>query len=174
MTSARFELPTTGKDDLADAIASAKFVPVRMRAGYNQDDVDNYLDELEELVRHGASLEEITQSVEGALFTTTRIAVGYDLDDVDDFLDEVMAAAAAIEPTPLDLLAAHYASDAAPSAPRPQFDFSAPAPPVPPLAEVLSESRKDAPSSPLPLTRRQIREQRRKEEAARQAAEESE
>lgn len=169
MTSSRFELPTTDRDALAEAIASVKFAAVRMRAGYNQDDVDRYLDELEQLVRHGASVAEIETSVSEALFNTTRIAIGYDVDDVDDFLDEVIAAALAIEPTPLDLLAAHYATEAIPPRPAPTFDYSAPAPPVPPLAEALAESA--APDPDKPMTRRQLRELRRREEEAKAAAE---
>lgn len=172
MTSSRFELPTTGKGDLADAIANAKFVHVRMRAGYNQDDVDNYLDELEELIRAGAPLQEIKGSIDAALFNTTRVVVGYDVDDVDEFLDEVVAAAAAVEPSPLDLLAAHYAAEAPAPRPANHYDFSAPAPPVPPLAEVLAENSPATPADEgeRPLTRRELR-RRREEAAAREAAE---
>lgn len=179
MSGTRFELPTTDKNALADAIAEVRFASVRMRAGYNQDDVDRYLDELEHLVRQGASVDEVEASINAALFNTTRIAIGYDVDDVDDLLDDVIAASRAIEPTALDLLAAHYAAEPPEPKPATSYDFSAPAPPVLPLAEAIAErtaatgaAEGAAAEEPRPMTRRELR--RLREEAAAKAAADAE
>ncbi|GHD29542.1 DivIVA domain-containing protein [Nocardiopsis kunsanensis] len=77
-------------------IRDKKFHTVRLRPGYNEDDVDALLDRVEATLialdggpREG---ELITaDDVRGARFRTTRFSPGYREDEVDDFLDHVIA-----------------------------------------------------------------------------------
>ncbi|WP_017626108.1 DivIVA domain-containing protein [Nocardiopsis chromatogenes] len=77
-------------------IRNKRFTLVRLRPGYNEDDVDRLLDRIEEafaaLQRGRAEEPVITASeVEESVFRGTRLTPGYKEDEVDDFLDRVVA-----------------------------------------------------------------------------------
>ncbi|MDA2805598.1 DivIVA domain-containing protein [Nocardiopsis suaedae] len=77
-------------------IRNKRFTLVRLRPGYNEDDVDALLDRIEEafavLQRGRAEEPVITASeVEESVFRGTRLTPGYKEDEVDDFLDQVVS-----------------------------------------------------------------------------------
>jgi DivIVA domain-containing protein len=76
-------------DDLAATIRAARFTPTRLRKGYDQGDVDKFLDELVAAVQAERPLRPL---VDAARFSTTKVTEGYDMSEVDDFLDRVTGA----------------------------------------------------------------------------------
>ncbi|GAB2699519.1 DivIVA domain-containing protein [Thalassiella azotivora] len=76
-------------------VRSARFQATRFREGYDQEDVDAFLDRLAGVLE---ALEEGREpaerlSPEGVLderFTATKFRDGYDQDEVDDFLDRAV------------------------------------------------------------------------------------
>jgi len=77
-------------------IRNKKFHTVRLRPGYNEEDVDALLDRVEATLialdggpRNGELLT--ADGVREARFRTTRFGPGYREDEVDDFLDHVIA-----------------------------------------------------------------------------------
>ena len=75
----------------ADAL-QVPFRTRRLRAGYDQDQVDDFLDRVAEsltAVRAGTTPAMTITAVFDARFAVTRFQPGYDQDDVDDFLDRV-------------------------------------------------------------------------------------
>jgi DivIVA domain-containing protein len=110
-------------------IRDKKFHTVRLRPGYNEDDVDALLDRVEATLialdggpRNGELLTADT--VREARFRTTRFSPGYREDEVDDFLDRIIAE-----------LAGRGLGRSAPSDPPPLPPRPAPAPPAPPAAD---------------------------------------
>lgn len=84
-------MPLTSAD-----IRDKKFHTVRLRAGYNEEDVDELLDRIEATLialeggpRTGPLLT--ADDVLKSRFRTTRLGPGYREDEVDDFLDMVVA-----------------------------------------------------------------------------------
>lgn len=73
-------------DELAQDIRSVRFTPVRLREGYDMGEVDQFLDELELLVREGRPASHV---VAAKRFTPVRLREGYDMAGVDDFIDRV-------------------------------------------------------------------------------------
>lgn len=69
--------------DLAREIETVRFTPVRLRNGYDMDDIDNLLDRLVEAARAGTPLAPL---VESASIGVSRMREGYDMDEVDRFL----------------------------------------------------------------------------------------
>ena len=61
------------------------------RGGYDQSEVDTFLDSLVAALGGGDGAEEITAHIEVATFTPTRLRAGYSVEDVDALLDEVTA-----------------------------------------------------------------------------------
>jgi DivIVA domain-containing protein len=72
---------------LIERIKNVKFHTVRLTPGYDEEEVDNFLDELVAILSHGGQLYRSRLS--NARFSTTRIRPGYAVPDVDAFLDEV-------------------------------------------------------------------------------------
>ncbi len=77
-------------------IRNKRFTLVRLRPGYNEDDVDALLDRVEEAfaaIEHGRAEEPVITAaeVEDSVFRGTRLTAGYKEDEVDDFLDQVAA-----------------------------------------------------------------------------------
>ncbi|OOC55824.1 MULTISPECIES: DivIVA domain-containing protein [Nocardiopsis] len=77
-------------------IREKKFHTVRLRPGYNEEDVDELLDRIEATLialeggpRTGPLIT--ADEVRNARFRTTRLSPGYHEDEVDDFLDTVVA-----------------------------------------------------------------------------------
>ena len=186
----RYELPHSSRDALAEAVEAAQFGVVRLREGYDQVAVDNFLDDLAGALRSSMTVEGLSQLVDEALFPVRMLRGGYDLDDVDDFLDEVVQAASEIAPSAVDQLANYYAGEAArakeqqersrSSKEESERNFAPPAPPVAPLAEAMKEAAEsqaeDTPQLKRLPTRRELRlarEKAEREAAERAAAQES-
>ncbi|MFY7065258.1 DivIVA domain-containing protein [Nocardiopsis changdeensis] len=77
-------------------IRKKKFHTVRLRPGYNEEDVDALLDRIESTLvaleggpRTGPLIT--AEEVRNSRFRTTRLSPGYREDEVDDFLDVVVA-----------------------------------------------------------------------------------
>ncbi|WP_285729577.1 DivIVA domain-containing protein [Nocardiopsis sp. ATB16-24] len=77
-------------------IREKKFHTVRLRPGYNEQDVDELLDRIEATLvaleggpRKGPLIT--AEEVRNSRFRTTRLSPGYREDEVDDFLDLVIA-----------------------------------------------------------------------------------
>ena len=74
---------------LAARLRAATFTPVRLRDGYDQSDVDDFLDQL------AADLESPspqlgTASIAAARFAVVRMTEGYAMDEVDALMDEIV------------------------------------------------------------------------------------
>ncbi|WP_166392072.1 DivIVA domain-containing protein [Nocardioides ochotonae] len=74
-------------ETLATRIRAAKFTPVRLRDGYRQRDVDDFLDQLVTDLE-SPSPQLGTASIEAARFTVVRMEEGYAKDEVDALLDQ--------------------------------------------------------------------------------------
>ena len=73
-------------DDAVRRITRVRFTPVRIHEGYDMDDVDGFLDRLEQEARNGGDLAAL---VRGASFGKVRLREGYEIAEVDDFLREI-------------------------------------------------------------------------------------
>lgn len=87
---------------LPDEIVQQTFSTTRFRAGYDADQVDQWLDEVVATMRgHIAGTLDATpiraSDVAAARFQQTRFRDGYDMAEVDDLLDRVQATLAALE-----------------------------------------------------------------------------
>jgi DivIVA domain-containing protein len=72
---------------MIDRIRSATFRTTRLRPGYDEDEVDAFLDYVLETLRRGQRLPRMqVRSVE---FSTTRLRTGYEMEDVDKLLIEI-------------------------------------------------------------------------------------
>ncbi|HST81623.1 MAG TPA: DivIVA domain-containing protein [Kineosporiaceae bacterium] len=77
----------------ADDVRNARFTITKWREGYNQDDVDDFLDRVESQLRTGTqgSVEPLTaEAVIAQRFGAAKFRPGYDQDEVDDFLDRIV------------------------------------------------------------------------------------
>jgi len=85
----------------ADGVLQAKFQPTRFREGYDQDEVDDFLDTVTDILRSHEAGERIdalaaVELCRNALFQPTKFREGYDQHQVDDFLAELEHAFLAI------------------------------------------------------------------------------
>jgi len=78
----------------ADDVRNVRFSNTKFRAGYDQGEVDDFLDRVESHLRaDGAdrSARAITdEAVVNQRFRGTKFRAGYDQDEVDDFLDRIV------------------------------------------------------------------------------------
>jgi DivIVA domain-containing protein len=77
---------------LIERIRTARFSTTRLQPGYDEQEVDKFLDKLVEDLGEGGLLD--LAAVRDVTFSTTRLRPGYTEQEVDDFLDEVTARAA--------------------------------------------------------------------------------
>lgn len=81
---------------LAADVVNKRFQPTKFRAGYDQGQVDDFLDKVQatlagyEQGRPSAALT--AEDVVATRFSPTRWRDGYDQGEVDDFLDEIVVA----------------------------------------------------------------------------------
>ncbi len=80
----------------ADDVKRVRFGATKFREGYDQDEVDDFLDRVESFLRqgphHAPTGRPLTESdVINQRFTASKFREGYDQDDVDDFMDHVVA-----------------------------------------------------------------------------------
>ena len=87
---------------MPDDVDQQTFSTTRLRAGYEIEQVDQWLDEVVATMRaHLAGTPEAVSvradDVAAARFGVTRFRARYDMVEVDDFLDRVQATLAALE-----------------------------------------------------------------------------
>jgi DivIVA domain-containing protein len=76
---------------LIERITNVRFGTVRLAPGYDEQEVDIFLDQLVATLSQDGQLDR--SRLRDARFSTTRIRPGYAMADVDTFLDEVAHAA---------------------------------------------------------------------------------
>ena len=76
--------------DLIERIRDAKFRTTRLSPGYDDQEVDNFLDRLVATLR-GSGLPDYSE-VRNIAFARTRLRPGYAMKDVDRFLSEIAEA----------------------------------------------------------------------------------
>lgn len=77
--------------DLIEKITNARFSTVRLSRGYDEEDVDIFLDKLTAALSEGGQLNQA--ELLNARFTTTRLRPGYVMQDVDSLVHEIARAA---------------------------------------------------------------------------------
>ena len=82
--------PDAGTASLIERITNVTFGTVRLAPGYDEEEVDVFLDQLVAALSQDGQLDRA--QLRGARFSTTRIRPGYAMPDVDTFLDEVAQA----------------------------------------------------------------------------------
>jgi DivIVA domain-containing protein len=73
---------------LIDRIKNVRFSTTRLASGYEEREVDDFLDQLVATISSGGRLD--AAAVSEARFHTTRLRPGYTKQDVDAFLDELI------------------------------------------------------------------------------------
>jgi DivIVA domain-containing protein len=76
--------------DLIRRIEEAKFATTRLRAGYDQQEVDVFLDGLIATLRSGSQLDE--EELRNSRFATAWLHPGYDIQEVHGLLREIAQA----------------------------------------------------------------------------------
>ena len=76
---------------LIERITNIRFGTVRLAPGYDEEEVDVFLDQLVAVLSQDGQLDH--SQLHNARFSTTRIRPGYAIPDVDTFLAEVAHAA---------------------------------------------------------------------------------
>ncbi|RRS00466.1 caspase, EACC1-associated type [Glycomyces terrestris] len=73
----------------AGAVRDVRFKTVRLTEGYDEDEVDAFLDQVAlALLEPAEGPQRLSaEEVRASLFTTTRLREGYDMEEVDSFLD---------------------------------------------------------------------------------------
>ena len=82
------EAPGADPAGLAHRIREVRFVPVRLRTGYEMGGVDDLLDDLADAASTGRPLRPLVDTVR---LTTVRFREGYDVAGVDAFLSQLVA-----------------------------------------------------------------------------------
>ena len=97
-------------------VLNQKFAPTKFREGYDQDEVDDFLDRVAETLKEregvGQARKPVTaQQIEGIRFQSTKWREGYDQQEVDHFLDRVrVQLTAAAEPSDVQPYGARHPS----------------------------------------------------------------
>lgn len=86
----------------ADDVLSTRFTATKFSEGYDQGDVDDFLDRVTRTLRAAQSGERAPaavtpQDVRNVRFQATKFREGYAQDEVDDFLDRVVETLANLE-----------------------------------------------------------------------------
>lgn len=82
----RRRIPADGADRLAGLVRNVRFAPSRMREGYDEAQVDAFLDRMLVELRERRAM---AGDARAARFATTRLRRGYDQSEVDGFLDHL-------------------------------------------------------------------------------------
>jgi DivIVA domain-containing protein len=77
----------TGTTELIRRIKAAQFSTTRLSPGYDEEEVDIFLDNLIAVLGEGGRLDQ--SKLRDVRFATTRLRPGYVIQDVHSFLDEV-------------------------------------------------------------------------------------
>jgi DivIVA domain-containing protein len=85
-----------GESMLASDVTNVRFAPTKWREGYDQREVDDFLDRVRATLagyEAGRPVDPLTpEDVTLARFQPTKFREGYRQDEVDDFLDRVVVA----------------------------------------------------------------------------------
>jgi DivIVA domain-containing protein len=84
------EIPSEPDREIADLIQrikAAQFSTIRLKPGYDEEEVDTFLDKLIAVLSKGGQLDQ--RELSGVRFATTRMRPGYVMQDVDGFLKDV-------------------------------------------------------------------------------------
>ncbi|MEU8378537.1 DivIVA domain-containing protein [Streptosporangium sp. NPDC048865] len=82
--------PARGEyEDHAARVERVAFRPGRLGMGYNEDEVDDFLDRIVATLRGTTDTPLTPGDVRGARFATVMLRPGYAIGDVDEFLDEL-------------------------------------------------------------------------------------
>jgi DivIVA domain-containing protein len=73
---------------LADWINKKRFSTIRLRPGYDEEEVDALLDAVRDTFL-GAGTRRTATEVRSSKFTATRLCPGYGEEEVNNFLDEI-------------------------------------------------------------------------------------
>jgi DivIVA domain-containing protein len=73
---------------LAEWVDARKFSTTRLRPGYEQEEVDAFLDEIRDTFLETGEPPLTPDAIRTKQFSTTRLRPGYEQEEVDDFLDE--------------------------------------------------------------------------------------
>jgi DivIVA domain-containing protein len=102
-------------------VLNKRFQTTKFRRGYDQDNVDDFLDEVVATLRGDAARPVTADDVRGAHFAPTRFREGYDPAEVDEFMDLVLETLAGAAPSP-EPLGAPWSDTTSPRrAPRPSL-----------------------------------------------------
>src|SRR4051794_13610968 len=82
----RRRIPAGGADRLAGLVRNVRFAPSRLSEGYDESQVDEFLDRMLVALRERRAMAGDARS---ARFATTRLRRGYDQSEVDAFLDHL-------------------------------------------------------------------------------------
>jgi DivIVA domain-containing protein len=80
--------------DLIERIKNAQFRTTRWSPGYDEEEVDNFLDRVVATLRVSELPDQ--DELRNVQFATTRLRPGYVMQDVDGLLREIAEAAAAL------------------------------------------------------------------------------
>jgi DivIVA domain-containing protein len=75
------------------SVSSPTFNRVRLREGYQIDEVDDFLLEIKPLLEGRLPNRELTDQLESVRFSLVRLRPGYDMQEVDDHLEHLLALA---------------------------------------------------------------------------------
>jgi DivIVA domain-containing protein len=81
-------------------VLKKKFQITKFRRGYDQDNVDDFLDEVVTTLRGDAARPVTADDVRGTHFAPTRFREGYDPAEVDEFMDLVLETLTGAAPRP--------------------------------------------------------------------------
>jgi DivIVA domain-containing protein len=96
---------------LARWVEAKKFTTTRLRPGYDQEEVDAFLDAIRDTFIGTREPPLTTADIRGKQFTTTRLRAGYDEEEVDAFLNEAESRLAALVSAGGEVSAAHKSPD---------------------------------------------------------------
>jgi DivIVA domain-containing protein len=75
------------------SIQTPSFTRVRLREGYQIDEVDDFLLEIRPLVEGRLPNDALADRIESAVFSPVRLRPGYDMQEVDDHLEHLLTLA---------------------------------------------------------------------------------
>ncbi|QIK62143.1 DivIVA domain-containing protein [Leucobacter viscericola] len=97
--------PTQERTDLANKVINSRFATTKFKAGYDLNDVDDFLDTVARQLRDEPRAEVIAKTIKNAAFRQTKWRDGYNSEQVDRFLDELVKTLRTWQDPDLNLLA---------------------------------------------------------------------
>ena len=88
-----FRVTPAWQAETMTAAPSPSFTRVRLREGYQIDDVDDFLLGIRPLLDGRLPNDELADRIESARFALVRLRPGYDMDEVDNHLAHLLTLA---------------------------------------------------------------------------------